>query len=85
MTGGQGSVDVWAAAALYLAAAVFVTWPLSAGLASDVPSDLGDPLLNMWILAWDVEQIKAILGGDLSRIGRFFDANIFYPAPLTLA
>ena len=85
MTGGQGSVDVWAAAALYLAAAVFVTWPLSAGLASDVPSDLGDPLLNMWILAWEVEQIKAILGGDLARIGRFFDANIFYPAPLTLA
>ena len=76
---------VWLAAAVYLAAAVFVTWPLSAGLASDVPSDFGDPLLNMWILAWDVEQIKGILLGDFSRIARFFDANIFYPAPLTLA
>ena len=39
----------------------------------------------MWILSWDCEQILRILGGDVSRIATFFDANIFYPAPLTLA
>jgi len=62
-----------------------MTWPLARGLARDVPSDLGDPVLNMWILAWDAEQLLAIVSGDLARIPRFFDANIFHPAPLALA
>lgn len=75
----------WAAAAFYLAYALFATWPLALGLGRDVASDFGDPLLNMWILAWDSEQLRAILGGDFARVSRFFDANIFYPAPLTLA
>ena len=75
----------WGAAAVYLAVAVYATWPLLPGLSRDVPSDLGDPVLNMWILSWDCEQLLAILGGDLSRIGTFFNANIFFPAPLTLA
>jgi hypothetical protein len=80
--GGSG---VWAAAGTYLLLAIFATWPLARGLASDVASDLGDPLLNIWILSWDCEQFKAILGGDFARLRHFFDANIFYPAPLTLA
>lgn len=62
-----------------------MTWPLARGLSRDVPSDLGDPLLAMWILAWDSEQLLAIVSGDVARIPRFFDANIFHPAPLTLA
>src|SRR5688500_12301583 len=74
----------WSAAA-YLVLAIAATWPLTPGIARDVAWDLGDSLLNMWILAWDCEQILAILGGDLSRIPDFFDGNIFYPAPLTLA
>ena len=73
------------AALAYLVLAVAATWPLTPGIARDVAWDLGDSLLNMWILAWDCEQILAILGGDLSRIRTFFDANIFHPAPLTLA
>jgi hypothetical protein len=73
------------ALAAYLAIALIVTWPLVRGLARDVASDLGDPVLNMWILTWDSEQFLAILRGDLSRARTFFDANIFYPAPLTLA
>ena len=74
-----------AAAAAYFALTLIATWPLAAGIARDVPSDLGDPVLVMWILSWDCEQLLRILSGDVSRIATFFDANIFYPAPLTLA
>jgi hypothetical protein len=75
----------WHAFAGYLAVSVFATWPLAAGLTRHVPWDLGDPQLVMWILAWDCEQLLAILTGDLSRIATFFNAPIFHPAPLTLA
>src|SRR5918996_1005409 len=75
----------FAATAAYTLLSIVMTWPLVTGLARDVPWDLGDPLLNMWILAWDMEQLRAILGGDFSRISRFFDSNIFHPSPLTLA
>ena len=69
----------------YLLLTIVATWPLTRGLSHDVPWDLGDPLLVMWILAWDCEQILRILGGDASRITGFFDANIFHPVPLALA
>jgi hypothetical protein len=72
-------------AAAYLVITIVMTWPLARGLARDVPSDLEDPLFVMWVLSWDAEQLRGILGGDLARITSFFDANIFYPAPLALA
>jgi len=81
----RGRRDAWAAAAAYCAATIVMTWPLATGLARDVAWDLGDSLLNMWALAWDCEQLRAVLGGDIGRIRTFFDANIFYPSPLTLA
>ena len=73
------------AAAAYLLLTLVATWPLAAGLGRDVAGDLGDSLLVMWILSWDCEQLIRIFSGDLSRIGTFFDGNIFHPAPLTLA
>ena len=69
----------------YVAIAMAATWPLVRGLGRDVAWDLGDSVLNMWIIAWDCEQLRAILGGDVGRIATFFDANIFHPQPLTLA
>ena len=69
----------------YAAIATVMTWPLAAGIARDVAWDLGDPVLNMWILAWDCEQLRGILQGHYSHLTHFFDANIFHPAPLTLA
>ena len=69
----------------YLIVALAATWPLGRDLGHEVPWDLGDPLLVMWILAWDCEQLLRILGGDLSHLATFFNANIFYPVPLTLA
>jgi len=70
---------------VYLVTALAATWPLVRGLGRDVPWDLGDSILNMWILSWDGEQIRHILAGEFSRIATFFDANIFHPAPLALA
>ncbi|NOT26554.1 MAG: hypothetical protein HOP16_10680 [Acidobacteria bacterium] len=69
----------------YFLIAIAATWPLTRGLARDIPWDLGDPVLVLWVLAWDCEQLLRILGGDVARIATFFDANIFYPTPLTLA
>ena len=43
--------------------ALAMTWPLAAGLTRDVPSDLIDPLLNSWILAWTDRHATALLTG----------------------
>ena len=75
----------WHALVAYAVITVVATWPLTRGLAKDVAWDLGDSLLNMWVLSWDCEQLLAILRGDVSRVATFFDANIFHPSPLTLA
>src|SRR5688572_16593854 len=75
----------WHAAAAYLALTIVATWPLARGLGRDVPADLGDPVFVMWVLAWDCQQLLAILRGDFARLATFFDANIFHPLPLTLA
>lgn len=75
----------WHGAAAYLALAIVATWPLARGLGRDVPSDLGDPVFVMWAIAWDCQQLLAILRGDFSRLATFFDGNIFHPLPLTLA
>ena len=73
------------AALLYLGAALVFTWPLALGLARDIPWDLGDSLLNAWILAWDADHLVRFLSGDLSAFRGFWNANIFHPEPLTLA
>jgi hypothetical protein len=75
----------WIVAGLYLAIAIIFTWPLSLGLPRDIPWDLGDSLLNAWILAWDADHILRFLTGDFSALNGFWNANIFHPEPLTLA
>ena len=71
--------------ALYVAATLAMTWPLVTRLATDLPADLGDPVLNTWILGWDADHISRFLGGDLGAFSGYWSANIFYPAPLALA
>jgi hypothetical protein len=63
---------------VYLALTLILTYPLPANLTTTVPNDIGDPLLNTWILAWDTH---ALLTNPLN----LFNANIFYPLPNTLA
>ena len=84
--GGRGlTFGAVHATLVYAALAVWTTWPLASGLTRDVAWDLGDPVLVIWALAWNCTQLLAILGGDVARITTYFDANIFSPAPHTLA
>jgi hypothetical protein len=69
----------------YLVAALAMTWPLVLGLGRDIPSDLGDPVLNCWILGWDMTHMLRFLAGDLRAFQGFWDANIYHPDPLALA
>jgi len=61
-----------------------MTWPLPVGLSRNVPGDLGDSLLNMWILGWGAEQVPRLLIGQISATD-FWNANIFHPEPLGLS
>jgi len=61
----------------YFLVAIALTWPLATNLGTAV-SDLGDPLLNTWILDWNS---YALTHEPL----HLFDAPIFYPSKLPLA
>ena len=68
----------------YVALAVVMTWPLCAHIGTQLPYDLGDPLLNCWILAWQIRQFTRLLQGDAGVLGEWWHGNIFSPAPYTL-
>lgn len=76
---GQGAT-FW-----YVLATLAMTWPLSIGLGRDIPWDLGDSVLNCWILQWGTDHAMRFLGGDFAAFKGYFNANIFYPEPLALA
>jgi hypothetical protein len=75
---GLGEKTVWPIALVYLLLAALTTAPLWRNLARAVPVDIGDPLLNTWIIAWDAH-------AWLADPRHLFDANIFFPLPGTLA
>jgi hypothetical protein len=81
----HGARDAFAAAAGYLALTIALTWPLARGLARDVPSDLGDPLLNCWIMSRDADHLLQAAGGNLGALRDYWQANIYYPHPYALA
>jgi hypothetical protein len=85
MLGALAPSTAWRASAWYLVVTLAMTWPLAAGLARDIPWDLGDSLLNCWILGWNSERVLDALRGDVASLARFYDANIFHPQALTLA
>lgn len=63
--------------ALYLLLAVALTWPFAQQLSTAV-SDLGDPLLNAWILDWTSHAL-------VTQPLRLFEAPIFHPSMKPLA
>jgi hypothetical protein len=81
----RGTRDALVAAAAYFGLTIALTWPLARGIARDVPSDLGDPLLNCWILARDADHLRQALGGHVRALASYWQANIYYPHPYTLA
>ena len=58
--------------------AVLTSWPLVLHLPSRIAPDLGDPVRTAWQIAWVGH---AMLHDPL----HLFDANAFYPHPLSLA
>lgn len=44
---------VFFAASFYVVLAAAITWPLVLHPGSTVPNDLGDPLLNTWLMSWN--------------------------------
>ena len=67
-----------AALVVFVALAVFHTWPLASGLNYYSRHDNADAMLNEWAIAWVAHQLPR------NPIG-LFHANIFYPEPHTLA
>ena len=65
------------AAVVYFLLTVALTWPLVLQPASSVPNDLGDPLLNTWILAWDARV--------LPLTSAWWNGPQFYPVAGTMA
>ena len=61
-----------------VALAVLTSWPLVLHLPSRIAPDLGDPVRTAWQIAWVGH---AMLHDPL----HLFDANAFYPHPLSLA
>lgn len=61
----------------FLLFTIVLTWPVAIRLDTATP-DLGDPLLNTWILDWDLYSIT-------NAPAHIYDANIFYPAKYPLA
>src|SRR5205807_4181970 len=69
---GRRRLEALAACLAYLALTILLTWPLARGLAHDIPSDFGDPLLNCWILAWDADHMLRALRGDVAGLGEYW-------------
>ncbi len=63
---------------VYTFLTLVLTYPVVFNLTTAVPNDIGDPLLNTWILAW-------VSHAWLTDPLNLFNANIFYPLPNTLA
>jgi hypothetical protein len=65
-------------AVLSLVLGIVLTWPLLPLRSLGLPYDLGDPLLNTYILAWDADRLRHGLSG-------LWDATLFFPYTQTLA
>lgn len=61
------------ASAFYLALALILTWPLAIELPTVLPHDLGDPVLNAWIVWWNAHAIPLTT--------KWWSPPIFWPTP----
>ena len=61
------------------------TWPVAIGLLRDIPNDLGDPLLNCWILGGTRSTSSEALQGDYGALSGPLAREHLSPGPYTLA
>ncbi len=71
-------LELPAIAAVMVAIAIAMTWPLASRAGGGLPGGLGDPLLNTFVLAWDADRLRNGLHG-------LWDAPFFFPQHGTLA
>jgi hypothetical protein len=64
-------------AGAFLAIALIQTWPLVTHLSTHLPNDLGDPVLNTWLLWWNAHALPLTT--------RWWNAPMFYPSPGAMA
>ena len=74
IAGRSGSI---AALAGFTALAIVWTWPVAAHLTTRIPHDLGDPLLNTWILWWNAHAVPFT--------GPWWSPPVLWPMPNALA
>lgn len=70
---------------LYALLAIALSWPLASVIDRRIAGDAGDTLFNAWVLHWTSGQVVRGLTGDLAAIANYWNGNIFYPSPLSLA
>jgi hypothetical protein len=71
------ALEAAAVVAAFTLLALVMTYPLITRMSTHLPSDVGDPVLNAWILGWDAARIRhAFLG--------VWDAPNFFPYRHTL-
>ncbi|MGH9371395.1 MAG: discoidin domain-containing protein [Vicinamibacterales bacterium] len=70
-------VEFGVAAGLYLLLTIAITWPLALHMGSRVPNDLGDSLLNMFLLAWNAR--------EMPLTEQWWNLPQFYPIPGVMA
>src|SRR4051812_18629382 len=61
----------------FAALTIAATYPLIGMMSDHLPSDVSDPVLNAWILAWDAARFR-------HGIERLWDAPNFFPYRHTL-
>jgi hypothetical protein len=62
---------------VYVALAIFWTWPVAAHLGSRIPHDAGDPIFNTWILWWNAQAVPLT--------DRWWSPPMMWPAAGTMA
>ena len=67
----------WLASLAYLGLTAVMFWPLVRELRAGIPHDVGDPLLNTWILWWDAHAVPFT--------ERWWNGPAYWPLPDFLA
>ncbi|HEX7795730.1 MAG TPA: discoidin domain-containing protein [Vicinamibacterales bacterium] len=62
---------------LYFAITIALTYPVLRHIGSVIPHDLGDPILNTWLLWWSSKRVP--------MTAAWWNAPMFFPAPNVMA